>query len=192
MKQILLCLVMVVFVSCTEKDKLNFSVRPIALPSLQREEAPKSDAFLALEAQILKPKNCLQCHAAQAVEAQLLTWVQRGDAENSKLFKRVKDGTMPKRGVPLTAAELETVRAYIEDVNFKFETIQARILGPSCVECHKNKTSEASLANWINPEKPLTSKLLTTVLSNRMPKDRAKLSSEEKNILREYVLSFAR
>jgi hypothetical protein len=78
--------------------------------SLKKTDSP---SFAEFKAKVLEPNKCLKCHALMRNEDAVLKYVKKGDAENSKLFKVVLDGSMPKNSPALTTAEIELVRDYI-------------------------------------------------------------------------------
>lgn len=77
---------------------------------------PAADAvvtFTQLKAEILQPFNCLQCHKKMDTEESLAKWIDKSKPENSKLYLRVKDRSMPKNGRPLNTDEIDKVLNYI-------------------------------------------------------------------------------
>jgi hypothetical protein len=85
---------------------------------------PNAITFETIKNKILIPYQCLVCHASMKDEQKLLTpkRVVRGNAEESKLFQLLKNGSMPAKspahpevkGDPLTTKDLEIVREYID------------------------------------------------------------------------------
>ncbi|MCM2348373.1 MAG: hypothetical protein NDI69_00035 [Bacteriovoracaceae bacterium] len=151
--------------------------------------------FAQLRTSIIDP-HCLKCHKSLTSEEALAKWVVAGDVEGSKLYQVIKDGSMPKKAAPLSSAELELVRHYIEGLTMppqeivNFEIIQKEILNPSCVSCHKSMTSEANLMKWINPEDPLNSRFYLSVKEGRMPKKADPLALDKQELILQYLKNF--
>lgn len=76
-------------------------------------KTPDSIEFAAFKSHILEPHQCLQCHALMENEQTVLKYVKPGDAEGSKLFQTVADGSMPKNSPALSTEQIEDVRDYI-------------------------------------------------------------------------------
>lgn len=127
-------------------------------------------------------------------EALLEKWIIPGKPEESRLFLVVENGKMPKNASPLSTADLEFIRNYINGLASKtvvtFEQIQKEVLEPSCIACHKRVTSEEALMRWINTEDPLNSKFIQVVRSGKMPKDAPPLDIDKQKLILQYLKSF--
>lgn len=75
---------------------------------------PAEITFDQFKENILEQKACLRCHSAMDNEVAQSNWIDKVNPENSKLYLRVKDGTMPRRGTPLNEEELKFVLDYIK------------------------------------------------------------------------------
>jgi len=71
--------------------------------------------FDLLKGQILTP-HCISCHSEAKTESGIGPWVTAGAPEDSSLYTTVKDGSMPKGMAPLSTADLEIIRGYIEQL----------------------------------------------------------------------------
>ena len=70
-------------------------------------------SFAEIKANILAPK-CLECHRKMGDEAVLISkWVTPGNPENSKMYKSVLNGSMPKRADRLSDEEIAAIKSYI-------------------------------------------------------------------------------
>ncbi len=78
----------------------------------------------------------------------------------------------------------EPVRA--EEVDFK--VLQKQIL-PKCLGCHQKWTTEEAFAKYIVPGKPDESQFYDAVKTGRMPKRAQPLSSQQLEIVRNYILN---
>jgi mono/diheme cytochrome c family protein len=73
-------------------------------------------SFETIKTTILVPK-CLGCHKKMGDEALLISkWVTPGDLENSKLYKSVANGSMPKKADPLSSEEILNIANYIKSI----------------------------------------------------------------------------
>lgn len=87
---------------------------------------------------------------------------------------------------PLSFAVMieEPVRA--EEVDFQI--LQKQIL-PKCIGCHQKWTTEEAFAKYIVPGKPDESQFFDSVKTGRMPKRAQPLSSQQLEIVRNYILN---
>lgn len=76
----------------------------------------------------------------------------------------------------------EPVRA--EEVDFKI--LQEQIL-PKCIGCHQKWTTEEAFAKYIVPGKPDESQFYDSVKTGRMPKRAQPLTSQQLEIVRNYI-----
>lgn len=162
-----------------DKSSLKFeapetpSVTPIG------SDEDQQVAFENLKTNILIPK-CVQCHSKWSSEFQFQKFIIPGDPENSRLFDSVKTGRMPIGDkLPLTSAELEMVRSYIQNarpvpappVVVKFDELKTKVLAPKCIACHKKWENEAEfLKRHIVPGDAEKSRMYDSVKMGRMPK----------------------
>lgn len=68
--------------------------------------------FKKLKDEILTPK-CLGCHKKMGEEENFVKWVNVDAPRESKLLLRTQDGSMPKNGTPLNAAEMGMIKSYL-------------------------------------------------------------------------------
>lgn len=152
-------------------------------------------SFAEIKKNILEP-NCIGCHTQAETEEGLAKWIFPGVPEKSKLFTRIEDGTMPLGASPLSTADLEFVRQYIEGLSIQqapkvtFETLKKEILIPSCLGCHAGTNTEEKLMKWININAPMSSRLYLSVKEQRMPKNGPPLSEEKLNLIANYLKNF--
>jgi len=162
-----------------------------------------------LKAQILSP-NCFSCHSDVQTEAGLSKWVTPGNPEQSLLFTRVEDGTMPKNARPLTTQQLEIIRNYINQLvvtptpvpnpspspvpvpgAVTFAQISSQVLVPyNCARCHSVGT-EAQITKWINTTSPDNSLLYTRVKDGTMPQGGSTVTAAKQALLLQYVRDFS-
>lgn len=189
--KILTCLLLILVVSCGKRSGLVFEEK--LTPNISREEVN----FAALKSQVLEP-HCLTCHSRMGTEEAISRWVTPGDPEKSRLFKSVESGSMPKNARPLGTRELELIRSYItklaapEREIVTFDDIKAQILVPSCLQCHRRMDNETSLSTWINRENPTQSKLYLRVIDGSMPKGGSPLSSDQTELILNYIQDLKR
>lgn len=188
---IITLLILTLFVSCGNRGGLEFLDSQNL--DLQQEELI---TFEDLKNRIITP-HCINCHKRSGTEDGIKNWVIAGDPENSKLFKVIKDGRMPKNSDPLPSSELEFVRLYIMDMaktrvleTVDFNTLKNEILAPHCLSCHKRMDNEESLMRWVNVTDPMSSRLLGVVKEGKMPKNAAPLSINEQNMIIKYLNNF--
>lgn len=178
-----LIIFMLFIVSCGNRGPLIF-------------EAPMEkqlNHFESFRASILETK-CIGCHADFANEDNLLPYIDTNNPDESLLFQVVKDGSMPMNAAPLTTLELEMVRSYIQNLQvvklISFNELKTQILEPKCLSCHKKMGDEENVKRWIDLAAPMKSKLYTTTLSGRMPKNAAPLTKAEMKIIEGYLKNF--
>lgn len=109
---------------CTpDKGKLTYTLpgAPISaperegLPPVEAEPVPEVVTFKKIQSEILIPK-CAECHRWVNDEARTLRKLVPGDPDASELFQVVESGEMPEDAAPLSTAELELIRAYIQQL----------------------------------------------------------------------------
>ncbi len=180
---------------------LNFSIKE-DLP-IRAEEVD----FAVLQKKVL-PK-CIGCHKDWTSEEIVNRFTRENLPDESRLFTTVRDGSMPKKSPPLSSALLEITRNYIQNIRYlrpveealpddglpvSFETVNEKVFKISCLPCHQGRSlkDEASLAGskWINRENLDQSKLLTSVVSGKMPKQRNLLTENQKELIRRYLRNF--
>ncbi len=165
--------------------------------------------FALLQKKIL-PK-CIGCHETWTTEEAFAKYIKPGRPDESLFYDSVKTGRMPKRSPPLSTAQLEIVRSYILYVKVvaptpvpettpeptpvpvvNFQDLQEKVFTVSCLPCHTKILNDENLlnGNWVNKTSPELSKLLVETEAGRMPKGGAPLSSEQLQLIRDYVNKF--
>jgi mono/diheme cytochrome c family protein len=92
-------------------EKYIASMKPV-----QIEIETPSVSFADINSNILVPK-CLGCHKKMGDEALLISkWVTPGDPENSKMYKSVLNGSMPKKAERLSDEEIAAIASYIKSL----------------------------------------------------------------------------
>lgn len=193
MKNIFFVIVsMVLMVSCGKRDGFEF----IETQSRELRLENKLITFQDLQNRIIVP-HCISCHKRSGTEEGIEKWIIAGDPENSKMFKVIRDGTMPKKADPLSTADLEFVRQYIIDLatirnleTVDFDILKNEILVPHCLNCHKRADNEEGIQRWIDPNDPMSSRLLQAVVEGKMPKKAAPLNEEQQSIIIKYLNNF--
>ena len=178
---------------------LNFSVK--VDEAIRAEEVN----FQVLQNKVL-PK-CIGCHKDWTSEEMVNRFTRENLPDQSRLFTTVQKGSMPKNSPPLSSELLEITRNYIQNIVYKapserplpdgpvtFDVLNEQVFKISCLPCHAARAlkDEISLQTWINREKPEESKLLTAVVSGKMPKERNFLTPNQIELIRRYVKQFAR
>lgn len=167
--------------------------------------------FKTLERRVL-PK-CIGCHKDWTSEEIVNRFTKENDPENSRLFVSVQKGEMPKNSPPLNSVLLEILRNYVSNIQYKrpveeplpddgrpvnFATLNEKVFAVSCLPCHggKLKDEKALLRPgkdgkfWVDQQNPSESKLLTSVLAGKMPKQRNILSDNQVELIRRYLRNF--
>ena len=208
--KILTLLILSTLVSCGiggAKGPLNFGIM-IEEP-VRAEEVD----YKVLQKKIL-PK-CIGCHQKWTTEEAFAKYIVPGKPDESQFYDSVKTGRMPKRAQPLTSQQLEIVRNYILNIRIvapvpepipepipepdpvpapvvTFNDLHEKVFQVSCLPCHARILgSESALnSNWIDPENTDLSPLLVETESGRMPKRGAPLTSEQLQLVRDYVKQF--
>lgn len=156
-------------------------------------------AALTGMAGFLKSKSCQNCHGWVNDDAQILARMGRGNPEDSSIYQRVKDGTMPKGGPAFTTAELETTRAFVVALNTAtvptppvevtaFASLKEMLFAPKCVTCHKGLADETRIPpQWLTPGDPEKSKLYLAVKNNSMPKWYDQVTAAELSLVHDYI-----
>jgi mono/diheme cytochrome c family protein len=92
-------------------EKYISSMKPVEI-----EIETPSVSFADINSNILVPK-CLGCHKKMGDEALLISkWVTLGDPENSKMYKSVVNGSMPKKADRLSDEEIAAIASYIKSL----------------------------------------------------------------------------
>ena len=145
----------------------------------QRVEAPTFEA-------ISKSAKCSECHAkTYADPARMDRWMAGTTPRETKLFKSVESGSMPKNGTPLTTGELEVFEKYISNYQ-----VRTKILEPKCLQCHSKTLNDTErFSKWIVPGKPEESRLYLSVKSGKMPKNGTPLTATELSVIENYILN---
>ncbi len=176
-----------------EKSGLKFSA-PDPGGNIDNLTEEQQFAFEELQQKVLKPSNCLNCHSGLATFEGVQAMFKPGNPEESSMFVKMEDGSMPMGGEPVTTEQLEITRSFINSFSVPvepevvdFAVIQQRILVPHCIQCHSKVTSEEALGKWINKKKPLKSLFLSVVASGKMPKNKPRLDVKEQMLIKKYL-----
>jgi hypothetical protein len=204
MNRIGLFILLFTLVSCGIGDPmgpLNFSVH--------RDEPIRAEEvnFAVLKAKVL-PK-CIGCHKDWTSEEIVNRFTRENLPDQSRLFTTVKSGAMPKNAPALNSALLEITRNYVQNIRYvrpveealpdddqpvSFDVVNEKVFKISCLPCHSQRSLKdaESLANskWINRQNLEESKLLTSVVSGKMPKERNLLTQNQIELIRRYLRNF--
>ena len=197
-------LILFTLVSCGiggSKGPLDFVVR---------EEQPiRADEvdFKVLQKKVL-PK-CVGCHKDWTSEEIVKRFTKENLPDESRFFVTIREGKMPKNSPPLDTELMEIARNYIANIRYKrpvetplpddgqpvsFATVNEKVFQVSCLPCHATRAlkDEAALtaSSWIDRTNPEQSKLLTSVVSGKMPKQRNLLTENQIELLRRYLRNF--
>lgn len=183
------------------KGPLNFSVRT-------EEPVRAEDVNFEVFKKRVLPK-CIGCHKGWTREEAVNRFTKENLPEESRLFVTIKKGEMPKNSPPLSSELLEITRNYVANIRYQrpveaplpddgqpvsFESLKRKVFSVSCLPCHANrqlKDAEAlATSKWIDHESPEKSRLLTSVLSGKMPKQRNLLTDNQIELIRRYLRSF--
>ncbi len=161
--------------------------------------------FEVLKTRVL-PK-CLSCHKDWTSEEVVNRFTKENLPDESRFFTTIADGSMPKNAPNLDPVLKEIARNYIQNVAYvrpveeplpddlkvNFTMLNVKVFKVSCLPCHATRglKDEASLLKkWVDKENPEQSKLLTSVVSGKMPKQRNLLTPNQIELIRRYVKSF--
>lgn len=185
MKTILLP-ILFILVSCGKPSDLFF-------------EAPPEKVDFQLLTTSLLGDRCVNCHAGFADETRLRNFINGNDPDTSRLYLAAKEGKMPPKGSPLTTEELEIIRNYISNVPVKpeivipAESVNFKVLSETimdkCIVCHKSWTVEEKFAKHIKGNDPKKSRLYLSVIEGKMPKNGPKMTLQEQEIIKNYILN---
>ena len=103
----LFCLLLLVAACNSEKGELQYS-----LDGVIKREPGAVVTFQQIQREILAPQ-CASCHSWALDEAKVNSRLVAGKPEESRLFRLVENGRMPMGGSPLSTAQLELLREYI-------------------------------------------------------------------------------
>lgn len=164
--------------------------------------------FDRLKAAVFEKYDCLRCHGNLASEAGTLRWVQlNGPADQSPLYSRIADGTMPGGGVLVPSSALGLVARYIVGVQAQgaptpspspsestppdetpnFANLKRRVLEPTdCILCHDDMATEEGLAKYVSAGKPEESSLYLRIVDDTMP-PAGPLSEADRVFVRRYI-----
>jgi mono/diheme cytochrome c family protein len=79
-------------------------------------EVEIATTFAEINTNILAPK-CLDCHKKMGDETLLISkWVTPGDPENSRMYKSIVNGSMPKKAERLSDKEIQAIARYIKSL----------------------------------------------------------------------------
>lgn len=118
--------------------------------------------FTALKSYIMDP-SCIRCHSWAGNESSVQQRISPGDPENSVLYQKIKDGSMPPSGA-LSTRQLELVARYIKaaksiptiEINSTFKSVNFHLIEKSCLSCHNNTSTEISFEGHSNVKKYAT------------------------------------
>lgn len=179
------------------KTPLEFSVKV--------DEAVRAEEvnFEVLQKKVL-PK-CIGCHKDWTSEEVVNRFTRKNLPDESRLFTTIKNASMPKNSPPLSGELLEITRNYIQNIVYKapeerplpdgpvtFDVLNEQVFKVSCLPCHATRAlkDEVSLGKWIDKANPEQSKLLTSVVSGKMPKERNFLTPNQIELIRRYIQRF--
>lgn len=190
MRALPLILFQLLLVSCLgniEKGPLQYNpgskaINQLALQQLTDNLAPK----------------CQKCHEWITNERQILKRIVPGNVDASPLYKVLVNGSMPKDGTPLSTEELEVVRVQIlaltsttppppVAVKNDFTRLKDGFFTDKCIVCHSGMKEEAGLKKSITPGEPEKSKIYKIILSGKMPKNYAPITSAELALVHDYI-----
>lgn len=175
----------------------------------QPQNSEQQVGFSLIKSQILSP-NCIKCHSDVSSENGLQKWITKGDPENSAFYLTIKDGSMPKNAAPLSTADLELIRNYIQQMTVtgapvveppvvvpteptstvSFNQLKSEVLSPyRCLNCHSVST-ENGIKKWINISRPERSLLYTSVKNGNMPIGNPKVPSDKHDLILRYIENF--
>ncbi len=158
-----------------------------------------SEEFAVLSENVLG--KCTDCHSSLKTEKGLQKMIGQGPWEESKFFLMVKDGIMPP-GQPLSTQELEFITNYFggelpepeqdqePEIHVTYADLVQKIL-PKCTTCHAGAKTEEGLMKWVDKHNPMASKLLRRTEDGSMPKGGTRLSPEELDLVRNYLMQFS-
>lgn len=181
------------------------------IDSVKAPEVPQTPvvagSFEEIKQKILVP-HCLKCHEDVDNEKALAEWIVPAKPEESAFYLATASGEMPQEGTPLPAQEMELIKQYIssmkpveapveveieievEEPVATFAEINASILTPKCLGCHKKMGDETLLiSKWVTPGDPENSKMYKAVVSGSMPKKAERLSEKEIAAIASYIKS---
>ncbi len=161
--------------------------------------------FEVLKTRVL-PK-CVGCHKDWTSEEVVNRFTRENLPEQSRFYTTIADGSMPKNSPNLDPVLEEIARNYIQNIRYvrpeeeplpddlkvDFNMLNEKVFKISCLPCHaaRGLKDEASLLKkWVDKENPEQSKLLTSVVSGKMPKQRNLLTPNQIELIKRYVKSF--
>ena len=83
---------------------------PIPTPT----PSPTPVTFAEIKQQVLTPYSCLNCHSV-GTEAKIAKWINITTPAKSLLYTRVHDGSMPRGGGQVPAAQQALLLKYVQD-----------------------------------------------------------------------------
>ena len=73
--------------------------------------------FSDLQKNVISSNRCIQCHGSWITdESKVLQRIVKGNPEASSFYIRLKNGSMPLGGPPVSTETLEVVERYINDL----------------------------------------------------------------------------
>jgi hypothetical protein len=102
--------ILFILIGCNQKpqDDLNFS------ESVEIGADDEKVTYELIKKHVIEPFNCTLCHANWAgTEAGVLSRISAGNPNNSPLFRRLQDESMPMGGSGIGTERLDLVEKYI-------------------------------------------------------------------------------
>lgn len=183
------------------KGPLNFSV------NMEQPVRAEDVNFQVIQKKVL-PK-CIGCHQDWTTEEIVNRFTKENNPDESRLYVSAHKGEMPKNSPPLSSTLLEILRDYVANIRYtrpvetalpddgnpvSFDVVNEKVFKVSCLPCHAGRSLKdaESLANskWIDRTNLENSKLLTSVVSGKMPKQRNLLTDNQIELIRRYLRNF--
>lgn len=183
------------------KGPLSFSVK--VTEAVRSEDVD----FAVLKKNVL-PK-CIGCHRDWTSEEIVNRFTRENLPEESRLYTTMRDGSMPKNSPAVSSEILEIARSYVQNIQYKrpveeplpddglpvsFDVVNEKVFKVSCLPCHARGSLKdaGALANskWIDKVNPDQSRLLLSVVSGKMPKERNYLTPNQIELIKRYLRNF--
>ena len=157
-----------------------------------------------IKKQTLFPK-CLGCHSWVNDDSEIMKRVTKGDPENSSLYLRTNDGSMPFGGPPLIKDEVTLIYKFIKGFALNapkvddpsvvtqpaisLNDIRENILNKKCIFCHSWMNSDEEISKRLVSGHPEESPLYMRTLDGSMPLSGQRLSEAELNQIYQFILN---
>lgn len=225
MRRISIVFLIGAFLSACSFDRISFVEIPVSKNRNDKTAFGKNGIdFSWVKINVFQAGQCLKCHG-EGSRLDLSTYVTTmaavghdgkklvvpGDYENSKLFKDVESGRMPKNGQKLNEDLIYALAVWINMGAFEgalekkdpkeeeipdiaevdFEFLKNKIFDPKCNTCHGpdgeafyvDLTTRDGTLQKVNLVEPMQSRLYKSVLSGRMPQGGPRLTDSEIAVL---------